>query len=121
MTIKECYDACGANYEEVLGRLRSERLVTKFAGKFLADPSFNLLKTSLEGKDYEEAFRAAHTLKGVCQNLALTKLYLSSEKMAEVLRPGHEAEREGADLDGLFRQVSADYADTAAALGRMDA
>ena len=93
----------------------------KFAGKFLADPSFNLLKTSLEGKDYEEAFRAAHTLKGVCQNLALTKLYLSSEKMAEVLRPGHEAEREGADLDGLFRQVSADYADTAAALGRMDA
>ena len=121
MTIKECYEACGANYEEVLGRLRSERLVTKFAGKFLADPSFNLLETSLAEKNFDEAFRAAHTLKGVCQNLALTKLYVSSERMAEVLRPGREAERDGVDLDALFKQVAEDYTQTTEALGKLDA
>ena len=27
------------------------------------------------GGDYKEAFRAAHTLKGVCQNLSLISLY----------------------------------------------
>lgn len=120
MTIKECYEACGGNYEEVLGRLRSERLVVRFAGKFLADPSFEALKTSLEEKNYEEAFRAAHTLKGVCQNLGLTRLYLSSEKMTEALRPGHEAEWDIAGFDGLFRTVAEDYALVVKALGQLE-
>ena len=48
MTLKECYDAMGANYEEVLGRLRSEKLIQKFALKFLDDPSYDLLVTSME-------------------------------------------------------------------------
>ena len=39
MTLKECYEKMEANYDEVIGRLRSERLVQKFALKFLDDPS----------------------------------------------------------------------------------
>lgn len=120
MTIKECYDACGGNFEEVLGRFRSERLVVRFAGKFLADPSYAALKTSLEEKNYEEAFRAAHTLKGVCQNLGLTRLHLSSDRLTEVLRPGHEAERDAADVEKLFRTVTADYELAVDAIGKLD-
>ena len=63
MTLKECYEKMEANYDEVIGRLRSERLVQKFALKFLDDPSYQLLITSMEEKNYEEAFRAAHTIK----------------------------------------------------------
>ena len=71
MTVKECYEQMGADYEGVLGRLRSEVLIKKFAKKFLDDGSFRSLKDNLAQKNGEEAFRAAHTLKGVCQNLGL--------------------------------------------------
>lgn len=75
MTVKECYEQMGADYEDVLGRLRNEALIRKFAKKFLEDGSFQMLKDGLAKKDGEMAFRAAHTLKGVCQNLGFDNLY----------------------------------------------
>ena len=69
MTIRECYEELGLDFDAVLSRLINERLVQKFALKFLDDPSFQNLKDALDSKDVETAFRAAHTLKGVCLNL----------------------------------------------------
>ena len=92
MTLQECYKAMGSNYDEVLGRLRSERMIHKFALKFLEDTSYELLITSMENKDYAEAFRAAHTIKGVCQNLDFTRLYRSSSQLSEALRNGFTPE-----------------------------
>ena len=70
MNLQECYEALGGDFEDVLSRLRSEKLVQKFVLKFLNDKSFDLLCSSLEEENYEEAFRASHTIKGVCQNLS---------------------------------------------------
>ena len=75
MNLQECYEALGGDFEDVLSRLRSEKLVQKFVLKFLNDKSFDLLCSSLEEENYEEAFRASHTIKGVCQNLSFTRLY----------------------------------------------
>lgn len=111
MTLKECYAAMGGNYDEVMGRLRSERLVQKFVLKFLDDGSFDLLCRSMEGADYEEAFRAAHTIKGVCQNLSIDKLQASSSRLCESLRNGYTPES-----DALAEEVRADYSQTAAAI-----
>ena len=86
MTLQECYAALEGDYQEVLGRLYSEALVQKFVGKFLSDKSFQLLQDTLKAGDYEEAFRAAHTLKGVTQNLSFTRLYQSSHEITEALR-----------------------------------
>ena len=47
MTIQECYEAIGGNYEDVLRRLRSEALIRKFTLKFLEDQSYPLLKQAL--------------------------------------------------------------------------
>ena len=58
----------------------------KFAGKFLSDPSFQLLEDSVNEGSWEDAFRAAHTLKGVSQNLSFTRLYQSSHEITEALR-----------------------------------
>ena len=88
MTVRECYEQMGADYEGVLGRLRSEVLIKKFAKKFLDDGSFRSLKDNLVQKNGEEAFRAAHTLKGVCQNLGFTNLYQPAYELTEVLRAG---------------------------------
>ena len=42
--------------------------------------------TALENNDYETAFRAAHTLKGICLNLGLENLYKAAYKVTEALR-----------------------------------
>ena len=69
MTIKECYEKVGSDYDGVLKRLGSEALVKRFAVKFLNDPSFQELTDGLAAQDGEKAFRAAHTLKGNIINL----------------------------------------------------
>lgn len=109
MTIKECYEQMGADYEDVLGRLRNEALIRKFAKKFLEDGSFQMLK------DGEMAFRAAHTLKGVCQNLGFDNLYEPSFDITEKLR--------GRDTEGceeLFAKVEEQYNKTAEAIRMLE-
>ncbi len=85
MTLKECYNIIG-DYNDVAKRLPLDRMITKFILKFLDDKSYQQLISSIENADYKEAFMAAHTLKGVCQNLSLTKLYEPSHIMTEILR-----------------------------------
>ena len=111
MTLPACYAALGGNYDEVLSRLRSEALVQKFVLKFLADPSYDLLCRSMDAQDYEEAFRAAHTIKGVCQNLSFDLLYASSAQLCESLRGGFHPE-----APSLYDQVKADYTQTVEAI-----
>ena len=86
MTMQECYKAIGGNYEAVLGRLHNEALIPRFTLKFLEDQSYLQLKQALENKNYEDAFRRAHTLKGVCQNLSFDRLYEVSNELTELLR-----------------------------------
>ena len=86
MTMRECYEAIGGNYENVLGRLHSEALIRKFTFMFLEDQSYLQLKQALNDKNYEDAFRSAHTLKGVCQNLSFDRLYEVSHELTELLR-----------------------------------
>ena len=86
MTVKECYEQINGDYEGVFGRFRGDERIKKFAVKFLADGSFDSLCKTLEAADYSEAFRAAHTLKGVSQNLGFTGLDMASETLTAMLR-----------------------------------
>ena len=88
MTLQQCYQALGGDYDDVLGRLRSERLVQKFVLKFLDDGSYRLLLDSIAAGDAQEAFRAAHTIKGMCQNLSFTLLANSVSELTDCLRKG---------------------------------
>jgi HPt (histidine-containing phosphotransfer) domain-containing protein len=101
----------GGDYNGVTARLGGEKLVKKFIVRFLDDSSYDNLKTSLADNNIEDAFRAAHTLKGVCQNLSLTKLYESSCAVTEALR-GKQPEKAEKMMSGL----SADYEQTVLAI-----
>lgn len=90
MTVKECYAAAGGSYDEVMARLRKEERVQRFLLMLLEDPSYDLLNTSIADKNVEEAFRAAHTIKGVSDNLALTDLHTAAATLSDVLRNRHE-------------------------------
>ena len=106
MTVQQCYQAMGSDYEDVMSRLRTDERVKKFLLKVSSDSSYALLCRSLEERNMPEAFRAAHTLKGISQNLSLTKLYESSHEMAELLRNRQEY---GADIEPLIERVKEDY------------
>ena len=75
MTIQECYAQMGADYNEVFRRLYNEAMIRKFVRLFPKDDSFHNLEAALKEQNVKEAFRAAHTLKGVCQNLGFSNLY----------------------------------------------
>lgn len=111
MTIQECYAALEGNYEEALSRLMNDRLVSKFVLKFVDDGSYQTLEQALASDNTEEAFRAAHTIKGMCLNLAFTKLATSSSNLTEALRGGDLAQGKT-----LFPQVAADYKQTVDAI-----
>lgn len=114
MQVKECYAAMGGDYEGVMCRLLSEERVKKYLLKFLNDRSFDTLQTAMAEADREEAFRMAHTLKGVSQNLGFTSLFVSSDALTEALR---NEMRE--DAGALFCKVEADYRATVAAISAM--
>lgn len=111
MTIRECYELMGSDFDGVLRRLGSEAIIARVAVKFLNDPSFGDLRSALDEGRTEDAFRAAHTLKGVCVNLGFDKLYESSSVLTELLRAGRT---DGADE--LFAQIEASYGKTVEAL-----
>ena len=88
MTLKECYSRMGADYEDVLCRMNKEDRIRRFLQMFLNEESFNNLCNALEAWDVEDAFRAAHSLKGICLNLSLTALGQSANALTEALRNG---------------------------------
>lgn len=104
MTVKECYEMAGADFNDAMNRLGSEALVKRFAVKFLQDKSYEELKDAMEAQDAERAFRAVHTLKGVCANLGFKELLQVSSDLTEKLR--------GRELEGsepLYEAVKEQY------------
>ena len=109
MQLEECYAFLGGNYQDMRKRLGSDKLIEHFLVKFLSDKSYEILSESLEGGNYEEAFKAAHTLKGVCQNLSFDRLANSSAALTELLRSCSEVSVNKEQCAELFEQVSNDY------------
>lgn len=116
MTVKECYDLMGADYDDVISRLMNDKMVEKFLPKVISDQSYALLCSSLEEKNVKEAFRAAHTMKGVCQNMSLTRLKDSVSLLTEQLR---DREEYGEDISPLAAQVKEDYIHTCECIRRL--
>ena len=114
MTLQEFYATVGGNYDEAVGRLMSEALVRRFVLKFLSDPSYAALEQAIAAGEREEAFRAAHTIKGLCLNLGFGKLLASAEELTEALRSEMPA-----NAQELFARVSEDYALTVDAIGKL--
>ena len=69
----------GADVEEGLKRcVNNQAFYLKMVEKAAGDQTFGKLISALEAGQLEEAFEAAHALKGVYGNLALTPLFQPS-------------------------------------------
>lgn len=108
MNIEEFYasfDPSGNEYANVMGRLGTERLVSKYLKKMVDDKSFENLQKAVAAGDYKEAFMASHTIKGICMNLNLKPLAESSDVLTEELRNTPDAGR----VETLLCKVEEDY------------
>ncbi|MBO4435272.1 MAG: Hpt domain-containing protein [Fibrobacter sp.] len=83
----EKLNAFGANTAEGLGRcFGNEALFLKLVATIPGEGNFDKLKNALDAGDLENAFLAAHALKGVLGNLSLTPIYAPVVEITELLR-----------------------------------
>ena len=88
MTIKECYDKMGADYENIYSRIGDAGLIEYLVLKFTKDTNMEKLVDALARQDYEAGFMAVHTLKGVVLNLGLTQLEPAVVALTDEMRGG---------------------------------
>ena len=93
--------AFGAGVDEGLARcMNNEAFYLRLVNMELGDVNFTKLQDALSSGKTQEAFAAAHALKGVLGNLALTPIYQPMTELTEILRnadgqadPGNLPER----------------------------
>lgn len=107
---KAILQAGGFNVDEAMNRfMNSEQLWIKFLKKFKADVSFRDLVKAIEEKDGEKAFAAAHTLKGITGNLAMSRFNALISEQTEYLR-GEAGDMEAATA--MMPQITELYENT---------
>ena len=93
----------GANVEEGLSRcINNEALYLRLVGTVVDEKSFDKLREALAADNLDEAFEAAHALKGVLGNLALTPIYDKVVEITELLRA-----RTDMDYSSLEAEINA--------------
>ena len=94
------------DYADTLQRLCNEHMVKKFVKKYQDDPTCADLHNAVLQQDWEAAFRGAHTLKGVAQNLGFERLYQGSAVLTEAMR-GNKPLEDRSLLDAVEQQDAA--------------
>ena len=93
MLTVENLKAYGANVEEGLGRcMKNEAFYLRLVNMAAEDAGFDRLREAVERNDTKAGFEAAHALKGMLGNLALTPLAEPASELCELYRGGAEAD-----------------------------
>ena len=92
----------GMDAKDAMSRFMGDEELFELCFKqFSQDKGFAELGEALKAKDYENAFRAAHALKGVAGNLGLKNLFSDISELVETLR----AKNYDADLEGMYANI----------------
>ena len=95
----------GANVDEGLSRcMGKEDFYLRMVKMALSPDGYNALKAAIEANDLNAAFEAAHSLKGVLANLALTPILKPASEITELLRARTEM-----DYSALLTEVLTQY------------
>lgn len=100
----------GVDVEATIRRfMGNEAMYQKFLGKFIDDQNYNSLGKYLEVKDYEEAYKCAHTLKGVTANLGLIPIQQVVSELVEELRGKKAEEVDEVRANAKWQEVKSAY------------
>lgn len=85
--LQKLYARIGSHMAPALSRMGGDAgMLRHFVERFLEDESFCMLASALVAGSNEEAFRAAHTLKGICATLGFDTLFSRASQVTELLR-----------------------------------
>lgn len=103
--VLETLKQAGVDVDGALERFMGNTgLLKKFLLKFLDDKDYGILVKAIEDGDTDTAFKAAHTLKGVCGNLSLMGMFRLIGEQTELLRAGNLS-----DAAAMMPEVTAEY------------
>ena len=87
--MKEGLISQGVDYNTALERfMGKDDLYERFLVKFLDDENFSKLGENIKAGNIGEAFKCAHTLKGLSGNLGFDNLLEEDVRIVEILRSG---------------------------------
>ena len=92
MTLEACYGEMGGDLNAALRVLESETRLTRYLIRFLDEPTARMLLLALEDARWEDAARAAHTMKGLCRGLGLMPLHDACCALTDALRENRPPE-----------------------------
>lgn len=110
MQVCELYQAIGVDYDEVLAFFRREDRLQRYLVQTMDDPAFSSLDEAMAHGDYDTAFRAAHTIKGMSLNLLLKPMTTVVVDLVETLRGGQPDPDEAVARYQAFKKVSDEVA-----------
>ena len=101
MLTLETLNEFGVDTKEGLTRcMNNQKFYFRMISMGLSNDSFEKLGKALEENNLDEAFEAAHALKGVLGNLALTPIYKPLSEMTEMLRA-----KKTADYTAMYEPI----------------
>lgn len=118
MDVRALYEAFGVHFDGVLALLRKEERIKLYLVQTVEDPAFDELADAVERGDWEAAFRAAHTVKGMSMNLMLDPLTDPAVDLVECLRDGLAPGREGEAMR-LYEALKVQYDRLASLTGEL--
>lgn len=104
------YNALALRGTDVEGTIKrfggNEIAYTYCLWEFLSDPTMDSLCKSIKGKLWDDAFTAAHALKGLAGNMGFVPLMHSVAQMIVLIRGGRLS-----DIDESLTAVNSSYRD----------
>ncbi len=90
MGYSQMFEELGGDYQKLLGRLKNDAMIETFLKIFMKDQEFCKLEMAMQEQRDQDAFSAAHALKGVSANMEFGNLYRASSDLTELLRHGRK-------------------------------
>lgn len=116
MNLKSFYKTVNGEYADVMDRFLKEATVIRFLKKFAETNDYQLLNDAIDGKNWTDAFRFSHNIKGISLNLSITPLAKKVSQLCEAVRGGECQE----DLSELRLLVDEEYTLVMQAIKKLD-
>lgn len=115
--LRAALSSYGIDYDDAMDRFGGNaELFFRLARKYLDGDNYARLVSAMEMHDFDEAYRQAHSLKGVAGNLSFTKLYNIAAEIASNLREG-----EYVTAESYLPDAEAAHERIVEALGKLEA
>lgn len=96
----------GIDTQQALSRFcNNAAMYEKYLMKLTEDETFSALQTAMQDKNYEGAFRLAHTIKGVVGNLSVNHLFRQFTELTDCLRNASDIK----SAEEIFEALQRDY------------